>query len=38
LPEFAIRDNQVMANLSWQMVNFGFCAYALVLLWVVEQK
>jgi len=27
-----------MAYLSWQVINFGFCAFALILLWAVEQK
>jgi len=27
-----------MTFLSWQLVKFGFCAFALILVWAVEQK
>lgn len=30
--------NRTMASLSWQMINLGFCAFALALLWAVEKK
>ncbi len=37
-PEIRPLTIQVMAYFSWHLVNLGFCALTLALLWAVEKR